>query len=162
MSTVDARGLVGGQILAVDAGPVVVAVHRADVGFRLSVRYRSTGVAVPQLCRWFAAEGPARRAARMAVGLFGSGLSVRRVLDALAVFAAAQPECPGPVEAAAAMPTVDRLFVPDAPCCQALREPRPRRVRTSTPQQRCPAWVCSLRVWQSSSPQRRVRPGGLR
>ena len=82
-----APALADGQTLAVDAGPVVVAVQcvRLGAAYRLSIRRGSTGAEVDELCR----SHPAERTARVAAALFRSGMTVEQVLGMVAVFGGA-------------------------------------------------------------------------
>src|SRR2546430_1190123 len=79
--------LVDGQTLAVDAGPVTVAVQCIRLGqaYRLSIRYGSTGAEVDELSRSVPSERQARSAARMAGTLFRGGVTVRADPDLLPV-----------------------------------------------------------------------------
>jgi hypothetical protein len=91
MAHITAQPLADGQTIAVEVGPVTVAVQcvRLGAAYRLSIRRGSTGAEVDELSRSVPTERHARSAARMAVTLFRAGLTVQQALDMLAVFAPA-------------------------------------------------------------------------
>jgi hypothetical protein len=92
--------LAEGATISAVAGPVVVSVQciRPGFAYRLSVARAGFGGfanrEVDALCRSYADEGQARRAARMATVLLRAGMTVQELVDAVALFTAqaARPE----------------------------------------------------------------------
>jgi hypothetical protein len=87
MATVDSLGtfaLSDGMTVVVQAGEMIVAVQRVDVGvFRMSAAYGWGGDEVAQLCRSFRTEADVRQAAGVAATLFRAGAAVPRVVEAV-------------------------------------------------------------------------------
>jgi hypothetical protein len=86
--------LADGQTVSAAAGPVVVSVQciRPGFAYRLAVARPGFGGyadrEVDALCRSFADERTARRAARTATLLFRHGMTVDQVVELVALFAA--------------------------------------------------------------------------
>jgi hypothetical protein len=86
--------LADGQTVSAAAGPVVVSVQciRPGFAYRLSVTRPGFGGfanrEVEELCRSYADEGQARRAARMATVLLRAGMTVQELVNAVALFTA--------------------------------------------------------------------------
>jgi hypothetical protein len=86
--------LADGQTVSAAAGPVVVSVQCIRPGFAYRLSVARTGFGgfanreVEELCRSYADEGQARRAARMATVLLRAGMTVQELVNAVALFTA--------------------------------------------------------------------------
>lgn len=80
--------LADGHTIAVDAGPVTIAVQciRPGHAYRLSIRHRSSSAEIGELSRSYPTEHQARHAARVATTLFRAGWNVQDVLNLIDAF----------------------------------------------------------------------------